>query len=223
MPDPLTEKDLDRLEQYLNAPERGDNTLPLDAVQGLFCAVESAPAPIDREKWLPAILGDEHQFASDAEAREITGLLSRFRAEVARQLNLGEGFDFLLYGEGDEEDFATWADGYLAGVSLAEPAWDEAADPDDVDTMLYPFLALTGHAKEMALEAGEEWLSEAEEREMLDDVRASLADHLLDVRRFWFEKNIPPTMKRTEPKVGRNDPCPCGSGLKYKACHGKAA
>jgi preprotein translocase subunit SecA len=26
---------------------------------------------------------------------------------------------------------------------------------------------------------------------------------------------------REEPKVGRNDPCPCGSGLKYKKCHGK--
>lgn len=28
------------------------------------------------------------------------------------------------------------------------------------------------------------------------------------------------TIKRTEPKVGRNDPCPCGSGKKYKKCHG---
>jgi preprotein translocase subunit SecA len=26
---------------------------------------------------------------------------------------------------------------------------------------------------------------------------------------------------RTEPKIGRNDPCPCGSGKKYKQCHGK--
>jgi uncharacterized protein YchJ len=25
---------------------------------------------------------------------------------------------------------------------------------------------------------------------------------------------------RTEPKIGRNDPCPCGSGKKYKKCHG---
>jgi preprotein translocase subunit SecA len=25
------------------------------------------------------------------------------------------------------------------------------------------------------------------------------------------------------PKVGRNDPCPCGSGRKYKHCHGKLA
>ncbi|GMV23112.1 MAG: protein translocase subunit SecA 1 [Acidimicrobiia bacterium] len=28
------------------------------------------------------------------------------------------------------------------------------------------------------------------------------------------------TVRRDEPKVGRNDPCPCGSGKKYKKCHG---
>ncbi|MEM1114315.1 MAG: preprotein translocase subunit SecA [Pseudomonadota bacterium] len=31
----------------------------------------------------------------------------------------------------------------------------------------------------------------------------------------------PQTFTRPEPKVGRNEPCPCGSGKKYKACHGK--
>jgi preprotein translocase subunit SecA len=30
-------------------------------------------------------------------------------------------------------------------------------------------------------------------------------------------------IRREEPKVGRNDPCPCGSGKKYKKCHGAAA
>jgi len=30
------------------------------------------------------------------------------------------------------------------------------------------------------------------------------------------------TVRREEPKVGRNDPCPCGSGKKYKKCHGQA-
>ena len=29
------------------------------------------------------------------------------------------------------------------------------------------------------------------------------------------------TVRRTTPKVGRNDPCPCGSGKKYKMCHGR--
>jgi preprotein translocase subunit SecA len=33
----------------------------------------------------------------------------------------------------------------------------------------------------------------------------------------------PKTVRRDEPKVGRNDPCPCGSGKKYKKCHGAAA
>ena len=28
------------------------------------------------------------------------------------------------------------------------------------------------------------------------------------------------TIKRESDKVGRNDPCPCGSGKKYKKCHG---
>ncbi|MCU0792631.1 MAG: YchJ family protein [Opitutaceae bacterium] len=30
-------------------------------------------------------------------------------------------------------------------------------------------------------------------------------------------------VRRESPKVGRNDPCPCGSGKKYKKCHGAAA
>jgi preprotein translocase subunit SecA len=36
---------------------------------------------------------------------------------------------------------------------------------------------------------------------------------------------MPPQEKQTpvvaEPKIGRNDSCPCGSGKKYKQCHGK--
>lgn len=34
------------------------------------------------------------------------------------------------------------------------------------------------------------------------------------------EANVELTFKRSERKVGRNDPCPCGSGKKYKLCHG---
>ncbi|HQN10044.1 MAG TPA: SEC-C metal-binding domain-containing protein, partial [Thermoanaerobaculia bacterium] len=31
------------------------------------------------------------------------------------------------------------------------------------------------------------------------------------------------TVKSAGPKVGRNDPCPCGSGKKYKKCHGASS
>ena len=34
-------------------------------------------------------------------------------------------------------------------------------------------------------------------------------------------QNKPETVRREQPKIGRNDPCPCGSGKKYKSCHGR--
>jgi preprotein translocase subunit SecA len=37
------------------------------------------------------------------------------------------------------------------------------------------------------------------------------------------EDTGPTTFARPEPKVGRNEPCPCGSGKKYKQCHGNLA
>ncbi len=214
----LTESDLDRLEEYLNAPERIDSTIPLDMAQGLIAAIASGPSKVPPEAWISEVLGEAHEFASDEEARDITSLLVRFAEDTARQLNEGEGFDFILYGE--DEDLADWAEGYLIGVDLAEPRWDEIADEEDLDNILYPFLALTGEAKQLALDAGEEWMSEEDEAKMLADIRENFASHLLDVRQYWFEKSIPPTVKREGPKVGRNDPCPCGSGKKYKNCHG---
>ncbi len=42
---------------------------------------------------------------------------------------------------------------------------------------------------------------------------------------WFFTDAIDPTVKtvvRSEPKVGRNDPCPCGSGKKYKKCCGSS-
>tara|TARA_R110000868_G_scaffold144960_5_gene364593 strand:- start:27586 stop:30288 length:2703 start_codon:yes stop_codon:yes gene_type:complete len=36
-------------------------------------------------------------------------------------------------------------------------------------------------------------------------------------------ESAPQTMVRDQPKVGRNDPCPCGSGKKYKQCHGRVS
>lgn len=37
---------------------------------------------------------------------------------------------------------------------------------------------------------------------------------------FDSEQGMAGTYRRAEPKVGRNDPCTCGSGKKYKKCHG---
>ena len=49
------------------------------------------------------------------------------------------------------------------------------------------------------------------------------AIELVDGKLSPKEGGINKTVVNEEPKVGRNDPCPCGSGLKYKNCHGKNA
>ena len=217
----LPESDLDRLAELLAAPGKEEGPLPLDAIQGLFCAVVSAPQPVLPSRWLPAILGPGHEFASPGDADEAMALLMRFHNATAEELNAGKGFDFILYQTdvgGDE--LAIWCEGYLMGVELAEPGWDDAADSEEVGEMLYPFIMLSGRAREFALADGEPWMEEAEEKRLVEELGAALMDTVLDNRAYWFEKAIPGTMRRDAPKVGRNDPCPCGSGKKFKNCHG---
>ena len=46
------------------------------------------------------------------------------------------------------------------------------------------------------------------------------------VNNTWLYDNgkiVPKTITREGPKTGRNEPCPCGSGRKYKHCCGKSA
>jgi preprotein translocase subunit SecA len=44
-------------------------------------------------------------------------------------------------------------------------------------------------------------------------------DEQIEETNLQVEKLLPIT--NATPKIGRNDPCPCGSGKKYKVCHGK--
>ncbi|HEV7617031.1 MAG TPA: preprotein translocase subunit SecA [Burkholderiaceae bacterium] len=55
------------------------------------------------------------------------------------------------------------------------------------------------------------------------DFNANLAPEELLAPTATAEASKPQPMVNAVPKVGRNDPCPCGSGKKYKQCHGKLA
>ena len=66
-----------------------------------------------------------------------------------------------------------------------------------------------------------------ERKETVKIVDAKLQEkspiELVDGNSLPKDSGISRTVVNQEPKVGRNDPCPCGSGLKYKNCHGKNA
>jgi SEC-C motif-containing protein len=61
------------------------------------------------------------------------------------------------------------------------------------------------------------------ERDGLRDIHHEKAQFKKRDGRWFYENGdiVPKTVTRTGPKVGRNDPCPCGSGKKYKHCHGR--
>jgi uncharacterized protein len=217
----LTESDLDRLDALLSAPEM-EYSMTLDAIQGLLCAVSSSPQPVPPEKWIPVVLG-EGKFKSEADRVEAEELLRRFHDDTFRELAGEDGINMLSYPvEEGEEELALWCDGYLEGTQLAEPGWFEMGEDEEVvSELLYPFMLLSGRLKESALEEGEEWPGPDEERRLMDEARESIAFDISEAYRFWFERRVNrEPIRREATKVGRNDPCPCGSGKKYKACHG---
>ena len=217
----MNPQDLDRLEALLAAPHLSDS-LALDALQGFFCALASAPAPVPQDKWLAAAMG-EAKFASDEEAAEVAALLDKLAQHTARQLGEGLGLDLVCYpAEEGEEELAPWADGYLLGVGLSDPAWYDAGEPEEVDELLHPFLLLSGHLKAHAEEEGEPWMTPEEEKAQVEAARAHFYDAIHAAWEWGFEQRVNRVpVKREEAKTGRNDPCPCGSGKKYKACHGR--
>jgi uncharacterized protein len=92
----------------------------------------------------------------------------------------------------------------MRGVELREKDWAtlQEAQPE----LLLPFMLLSGA---YSLE-GEEEVTEEEREEM----RESLPDLVFAIRDFWMTE----AEKPKAPKTGRNDPCPCGSGKKFKQC-----
>jgi uncharacterized protein len=224
---PLTDAELDRLEDLLDAPAFADTAMRTDALHGFVTAVASAPVTIPAERWLAEALGDHA--GSDAQREAAEALIQRLHADAVLLLLEGHGVDPLLYpldDAGEALDYATWCEGYLAGMALADPPWSDFVDGDELTALLAPFLALAleheqpeaGATHPLAGLAPEElarFTAAARERlpEAVQDVYDCLAAHR--------PKAEP--VRREAPKVGRNDPCPCGSGKKFKRCCGAAA
>jgi uncharacterized protein YecA (UPF0149 family) len=117
-------------------------------------------------------------------------------------------------------------------MALRPEAWGELDEDEDLADALDPVMRLVADAQqdddagqvEEADDADDDeyWEPIADDEresvihEMLDGVQ-DVYDHFRDARERAFS---PAPVRRDAAKVGRNDPCPCGSGRKYKLCHG---
>ena len=224
-PNPLTDADLDRLEELLESEIFLGEAMRLDEIQAMLCAVVSAPEPVPPAIWLTEALGKGLEAGGNPDVEAVLELLMRLNNDLAAALLADESIAPVLYplDESCEEyDYAAWADSYVFGAGLAGD-WYELAgkSADDLSELLEPMFVLNGMLKEDAEKNGERWFPPAEEARLVADIQENLPVIVQTLYNFWRNKREGAgTVRREEPKSGRNDPCPCGSGRKYKQCCG---
>ena len=207
-----------RLMELLDAKSEAHNTMRCDEVQGFMMALLSGPDALNPTNWLPEILGEESLF--DAKERtEIERLVMAMAADMRMKLNEKILPDLWFYeDEAGNPDFYTWCNAYLYALDIVPTDWFEAVDQGEFEDLFYPIMALGGIYDD---EENGEVILHLNEKE-LTQLESDLPHVLLDIYWYWQAIiNKPQTVRREGEKVGRNDPCPCGSGKKYKACCGK--
>ena len=218
----LSEQELDQLEILLD--ELGGEAMRLDEIQAMLCAIVSGPDMIPPSTWLPEALGGEPDNLGSAEIGVLLELLMRLNNDVARALLNNETVATIVYPldeEGTTYDYASWADAYLFGAGLGRDWFDAAGKHnDDLSELLEPFFMLNGMLKEDVEKQGERWYTPAEEARVLTDIQENLPAIVQSLYNFWRNKRGESTVRREGEKTGRNDPCPCGSGKKFKQCCG---
>lgn len=224
---PWSDEDIERLETFLFAEDNGlDGPLSASAIDGFFCALISGPnmiMPTLALKWVwdPDEGVQAPVFESEDQMQAMVGLLMQQWNAVASALMIpGEYAPLLLERTLSDGQVVTimddWCHGYVLGMARDMPAWTPllTAQPEWFATML-----------SYGTEEGWAYL---EQHPLSDEAHEAAADALAGraqaIHAHFLAQRMPSASaaprRREGPKVGRNDPCPCGSGRKYKQCHG---
>lgn len=218
----MSDEELTRLDAIL-ASINPDDSMLLEEVDGFFAALICCPDRVPPGEYLPVLLGDDSErvrsLETVAEAEDLMGLLTRHWNSVAGQLYEGEGFTpVLTYDESGQARGNAWAIGFVRGMSLRPEAWEAVDEDDELAESLDPLMRLVEEVGPPEGPAGDV-IPEVER----ESVIAAMLEGVLDVYDYFRDQReaaLRPAPIRTGPRPGRNDPCSCGSGRKYKNCCG---
>jgi uncharacterized protein len=121
---------------------------------------------------------------------------------------------------------AVWAEGFFAAIEDFAADWPE---PDPASELGAVFVELIDTVAALGRDPASEEFSAFAKRgwKDADPTRDELIDEacfaVQDIRLYWLDHAPKPAPRRVDAAPGRNDPCPCGSGKKYKKCHGRSA
>jgi len=221
--EPLTEAELDRLGQFLLGCKTG-KAMSIEELDGFFAALVAGPDVVMPSEYMAHVFGSEgsdaHEFDSLEEANEILALMMRHWNHIAVSLSKGEVYlPLLLKDENGMEHGNDWARGFIRGTRLRHDGWAQLLADDDHAGCMIPMLLLYHEHNENPAMRPDPISPEQREK-----VIESMAAGLLGAYRYFRHQERPYAGTHSpEPrhaKIGRNDPCPCGSGKKYKRCCG---
>ena len=200
---------------------------------GFLSALVVGPDPVALpSEWTPLVWGGKPpRWDSEAEAAEVQALLMGHWNMVAARVRHGDDdlpdhLAPLLWlpeeaeaEHPDELDVGRdWALGFFTGVELREAQWDQWLDENEWIEEIFGLFDQIASGEII----GEDPTAEPTPisyRERLEII-ASLPGMLADLHHHRIDALTPREPIRKDAAPGRNDPCPCGSGKKYKACHG---
>jgi yecA family protein len=226
----ITKKDITKLEQLLNQYKGGS----LVWLNGYLYGIATLPVALMPSGWLPAVF--ESMAFDESNAERAVGLLLGYYNHVV------PAFQSLKtvqpHCDGSIEQITGWLSGFFAALShdklylaaLAKVFIAEGSQP----TWNFRLFALSTDAKATSGSAR----LQQEAHETLDGIdKPARIALLVDYTKFVYNvlSSMPASnghmafgtigskkpYMREQAKISRNDPCPCGSGKKYKHCHGK--
>ncbi len=235
---PLTDRDIGELDEILAAIPETHDPLDVALLDGFLAGVLLQPDLVLPSAWLPLVFdaqGGNAALPDLPTASRATELVMRRYNELAACIAAREPFDPIVFELENERGevltgregiaaLAAWAGGFANAFDVFPSLRTAAAGDDELAGLLTGILRHLPEDPDATAEEREAYASDRVEIERamplrdLDDAIDDLVQCVLDIADL-VRPNRP--LVRDAPKVGRNEPCPCGSGRKYKACHGR--
>ena len=224
---PLSDTEIDELAKFLISDETPEECMDISTLDGFLTGVLIGPDSIMPSRWIPVALGeteqDEMAWKSRKEAERIMGLVMRLYNSIAQDFQCDPpDFNplFMINTATDEEVIVIdeWCWGFMKSVELSPESWEPLFDDEEQKAGIFP-ISLHGTEKGWKLLEEDPKISKVPHQEWV----AMLPAAVREIYEFWLplrraEAQI--SQAAFSQKVSRNEPCPCGSGKKYKKCCG---
>ena len=222
---PISSRRLKELENELLA--LGEEVMLLEELDGFIAGILVCPEVIPPSAWLRVVWGqtnseDNPVFDNLAHANKVLALIMEHYNEMA--MKLFERLDryaplFAVDRRNGEVLWEIWISGFEKALKLRPTVWQPLLDADsDTGRGMSGLLMLFDVANRDAR------FSKTECDAIASTAHERIGNWVLTINNWRLEdydpkqgrSMPPPTMQGSAGKVGRNDPCSCGSGKKYK-------